>query len=422
MRKIYKLSAALLLCAFLCSCFSKASAPESVSAALESASAAPASGETPIELRLVTSEDGVYGLPGAASESGYYNILWNDDGSSNLVYTDFDTARTIYLSGEVSAYPQTEQDPSWFKDGVSYLFVVEDKLYAVYPGALFNATSEARPACIYRMNLDGGNREVLIEFGSGQQLTQSISSDGKSLYAAIQTATPYGQTTNELISVELETGRMETLCALPQGEALVGAFSDKLITKNYISGNDESIRLSTICLNGLERQEIFSLPFNTTSGAFHGDSYYYIDHENSALMRANFATGENTVVCGNIPAGPQNMIYISGIWGNHFVYRLTRFEDEIEKQKLYGIDLATKEIHENGFTYSYQGMDHSVNIIACAQDKYLYVQNCADQSKTIYSEDGTAVQVTDSKFVYALEDVADFWANADNQTLIEDLT
>lgn len=415
MRKICKLSAALLLCAFLCSCFSKASAPESVSVP-------PESNEKPVELHLVTSEDGVYGLPGAVSESGYYNILWNDDGSSNLVYTDFDTVRTIYLSGEVSAYPQTEQDPSWFKDGVSYLFVVEDKLYAVYPGALFNATSEARPACIYRMDLDGGNREVLIEFGSGQQLTQSISSDGEYLYTTIQTATSYGQTTNELIAVDLGTGRMEKLCTLPQGEALVGAFSDKLITKNYISGNDETIRLSTISLSSLELKEIFSLPFNTTSGAFYEDSYYYIDHQNSTLMRADFATAENTVVCENIPAGARNMIYVSGVWGNHFVYRLTRFENEIEKQRLYGINLATKEIHENGFTYSYQGMDHSVNIIACAQDKYLYVQNCADQTKTIYSEDGTAVQVTDSKFVYALEDVADFWANADNQTLIEDLT
>lgn len=416
MKRLFKLAIAFLLCSILCSCNNEAPMSESVPANSEG-------DNNTVNLHLVTDEDGLYGLPGATAESGYYNIIWNDDGSSNLVFTDFDSSKTVYLSSEVSAYPKTEQDPSWFKDGVNSLFIVEDKLYAVYPGALFNSTSEAKPACIYQMDPDGSNRKILLEFRSGQQLTQSIVTDGDSIYTTIQTATFSGQTTNELVSIDLKSGNMEVLSSLPQGEALVGAFSDTLITKNFLSGNDETTRLSTISLKSLELKEVFSLPFNTTSGTFYGDSYYYIDHQKSTLERANFATGENVTLCENIPSDSKNMVYVSGVWDDYFVYRLTRFENGIEKQTLYGISLLSKEVHENSFTYASQdGIDHSVNIIACAQGKYLYVCDRIDQPKTIYSADGTALQVTDTKFLYALESVPDFWANIDNSVLVEDLT
>lgn len=385
----------------------------------------PETNDTHTELKLVTSTEGMFGLVGSVSPNGYYDIRFNEDGSSNIVYTDFDTAQTVYLSSDVVASHTSEEDPSWFQYGISYLFVINDKLYAVYPGALFAPpdSADAKKACVYEMRLDGSERRVLTEFEASKRMMHSVATDGDSFYTVIEAVTPLGQNVNELTKVDLETGEQEVLCAMPIGEFVVGAFKDQLVLENVIDSETNPMNLSVFSLAALEQKQLVSVSNETTSGVAYRDSFYYIDHTDQSFVRADLNTGESAVVQESIPVGSKQTTFVSGIWENYFVYRVTTMEGETEKQQLYGIDLNSGSIYKNSLTYSYQGsIDHSVNIVAAAKNQYLFVRDRTDETKTFYAADGTAYQALDTRFIYGLENVQTFWSDVDQKKIVADLT
>lgn len=85
------------------------------------------SSDPPKILHLVSNVDGMLGKPGIASDTGYYDVSINADGSSNITYTDFETCNKIYLTSDLGAKQNTDADSSWVSGGENRISILQSR-------------------------------------------------------------------------------------------------------------------------------------------------------------------------------------------------------------------------------------------------------------------------------------------------------
>lgn len=85
------------------------------------------SSDPPKILHLVSNVDGMLGKPGIASDTGYYDVSINADGSSNITYTDFETCNKIYLTSDLGAKQNTDADSSWVSGGGNRISILQSR-------------------------------------------------------------------------------------------------------------------------------------------------------------------------------------------------------------------------------------------------------------------------------------------------------
>lgn len=98
---------------------------------------------------------------------------------SNIMYVDYKTRKKIYLSSSVNGDYWSETDTSYFPNGsIIGFFVDSDDLYAV----VIEDRGDEQYWVLYRMDLDGQNREELYSAGGDAGIESGIGTDGKYLY------------------------------------------------------------------------------------------------------------------------------------------------------------------------------------------------------------------------------------------------
>ena len=111
---------------------------------------------------------------GSGSDEGFYELIARQDGSANLRYIDYASAREIYLCAAPNCTHDNESCPSWLADPACTPLVVGDRLLLFYP---YPSATAGRPMQILKAGLDGSDRQTLIEFDASESCRSLVSAN-----------------------------------------------------------------------------------------------------------------------------------------------------------------------------------------------------------------------------------------------------
>ena len=89
--------------------------------------------------RMATSPD--FTCYGSGNAEGFYSVVANDDGSKNILYTDYASASQVYLCNQPNCEHDSEKCTAWvapFEGSVTPV-ATENNLFLLYSGTTQNA-------------------------------------------------------------------------------------------------------------------------------------------------------------------------------------------------------------------------------------------------------------------------------------------
>lgn len=202
------------------------------------------------------------------TENGYYYMTEEADelkeGSygHHLFYVDFKTKQEVHLCNDSSCQHDTETCTAVLPmdefESDSSLFIYQNKLYILSRPYDDDGSSsvvvvgdksqfETQPAVLYRMDLDGSNREIVYRFDADLTVEDSILADDKGLYVvtkklASQQEGEVNFTTSserEIIRIDTDTWESQTVVDMDFGDndtkwEIIGSYGKQLIVKGVI--------------------------------------------------------------------------------------------------------------------------------------------------------------------------------------------
>lgn len=212
---------------------------------------------------------------GSGDEKGFYQIIANDDSSSNIMYVDYSTCKQSYLCQNESCQHNTLACTSYIEPSPSlsiYPALAGDKLLMLY--------TTANACRVEAMGLDGSNRQVLVDFAdtfdrievgmltNGESVIISCTSSANGLHYA-------------LVMVDLDTGEWSRVYIVEKSAEevnkggsiamfMMGATDDGIVVKTIdvaaapLFDESESMENIQKTLNELEQHQVYLIPFNGT--------------------------------------------------------------------------------------------------------------------------------------------------------------
>ena len=152
---------------------------------------------------------------GSGSDEGFYELIARQDGSANLRYIDYASAREIYLCAAPNCTHDNESCPSWLADPACTPLVVGDRLLLFYP---YPSATAGRPMQILKAGLDGSDRQTLIEFDASESCRSLVSANDHLLVMLVTRTDDTGADVEQgLVSVNLDTGERSSFYTVPEG-------------------------------------------------------------------------------------------------------------------------------------------------------------------------------------------------------------
>lgn len=371
--------------------------------------------DSDIKLKMLTTFDGPFASSGVGFKSGYYSLKFNDDGSANIMYTDISSRKTIYLSSQLTSSHDDSSDTSWIKDGATFLFVDDSSLYFSQNFAGNNANCNDK---IWRLDLNGGNRDLLIELNSNQRLTHSVATDGTFFYTTIETVSQDASSTYALYRIAISNGQIKKILDLSSNEILIGSYNDCLIFKSAPSSMDTTYSLFLVSLRDYEKSVVLTWEPGTHYGSIYNNHYYYIDYkpgEKSAhLYSLNLDTLNILPVSLNIPIEKDfSATIFSGIYDNHFLYYVgtENSNNNFDMEYVgYGISLTDGTVKKVSLSCAFQGKTY-VKILWEFENFFLVRNGENIETKVLEAPDGSSYSATISSPLWSLIEKKDFWNN-----------
>ena len=113
----------------------------------------------------------IIGSP-AKTEHGYYEISrWNNPDYANIIYTDYASQQTVFLCNVPGCAHNTPDCTSYVAEGQNVTLFTdysEKHLYMIFPGMEATEWSEAAPATLTEMNMDGSGRRIVCTLPAGE--------------------------------------------------------------------------------------------------------------------------------------------------------------------------------------------------------------------------------------------------------------
>ena len=227
---------ALLFCALLAACAALLCACSSQGANSVPQSGAEPGGQTaqasaaPARAQALSDHYWIAASPevitrGSANSAGFYQIIMQEDGLSNLLFTDHAAEKQVYLCSTPSCEHSDASCSSFIDSAGYYVFPValEDKLLVVY--SYIALPDEApKPSKVEIMDLNGTNRRTLCELENGITLRDGAAASEKSLILCGNRVQENGQGQVQvqpcLFEIDAETGACSELyrTAAAEGE------------------------------------------------------------------------------------------------------------------------------------------------------------------------------------------------------------
>lgn len=259
--------------------------------------------------RLVSSPDGMIYTGGAMSDDGFYELVFTKDvisGAQNIVYTDFASKHRIYLSSDINSDHQNENDTSYIPTAIGGAAILTDNeyIYVLKKGSLLlqDVCGTDAKACIYRTDLDGGNRIALeIPFDETINGTSGIFSDGESLLLLIDSVDKNSKTYQKLVRADFSMRNITTLIDFSNTEFasqsvfLVGSFGNKLILSTLKFDDNGELTKELYAIDPLEGtiEQLIRFSDSERYAFFQHNNIYYIEMSENALYRFDPSKGES---------------------------------------------------------------------------------------------------------------------------------
>lgn len=432
-KKIISVIMLVIMLMMLASCGKNENTPQ------EDETPGPEPGET-ISLKVVFNEAGKTFLNyGGGNGHGFYDIvprIWNlgeqistGEFDNNIVYTDYETMTRVYLCNDPACKHDSENCTSYIKSSSSAIvFPVEDKLVCLRLGKADGIASKEEDLCaVLVMDLDGSNRKTLCTFASTEFFAQPfiVLSDGKCIIFQLVSLNEKNQTVKNIVSLDLGTGKRNTVVDVSTTYFLVSAYGDCMLfydvetADNFVYSLSEKTLVKSISgVSGLYKDNIsVDLRYDVDVSNYHN------------IMNAK----EITVIISNMQSCEVKKLGSFTLEDDHAAVALTDlFDDHLCISYItnisttadytnYNLDLTKGEIIKNTLLIEKNGVYRPTAIIADAGDSYLVYYDTIHAVQTFYDRQGVVHTVDNNAYPqYALINKDDYYSNVPNYEVIND--
>lgn len=417
--------------------------PESANSGDNSEQNSPAPSEESEGIRLLTS----------GNQQGYYMVESSAQGShSNLMYIDYSTQQKIFLCAKPNCSHNDNTCTSFLEEyGVSStsnssysVFCTDDCLYLFYGSSGMSMFFSGAAPTIYRIDLNGENRQVIYEADSGAEINLQYGcyADGNYIYFLMKKTglsdpdkngvIEMSSGTNSFVRLNLKSGKTEDVMNL-QNRNLLTAYETNLILSETDPMPDNITDIDKID-QYLQNQEVRILLFEPDSkketllytATAKDELWNCVLNDDRLLFVSDNTIQSLDLRTGNaesITEKRTDSVSIQGIYD-----RLLYFEERNNQNiaTIYGINLNTKEISHISLMTNEPGAE-PVIVIAEAGNDYLVNHRC-DRTRNqldsvIIDENGVEHKFPDytvNKQYYALIAKSDYQnSNAEYREITE---
>lgn len=397
----------LLFGFLLCAC---SAAPES--AASESAPAA-----EEISLKVVT--PWLSTGDKAPGKDGFYQLVRNPQQGSNMIYTDYSTKTTVYLCNRPDCQHNDETCPSWFSfpGGGIFLDAKGEHLFCAIRGD----SEQEQAETIWKMDLNGENRQALYTCAPNESLTDMAISDGTSLYFAAGVTDPETWTLNKTLKqLDIQSGKTEDLMTYQDTAWLFGAFEDELLVQIF---DGASFRYDAYSLKTKTSRTLLTYDENARSMPS-GDSIYVVKpltDSTAEVLKFNIKTGETSSLCKDIPYFVDTTTVGDIVDGRMIIHASDTRENDPEKIKVYyyAVNCETGEMTDLPLTYEIGETTDFVNVVAETGDFFVVTSGTETVKSIANGTDGTPYELEGTIFIYSLISKSDYWNGQPNYIKID---
>ena len=329
----------------------------------------------------------------ACTDQGMYWVE-SEDGRSMIHYWDLATGQATYLCASPNCQ-HTDDSCTAFATSTGFapsIGVDEEHLYLFFID--YNDGQNEYPARIEVGNLDGGDRHTLYTFGSGQTMGAGVVSDGARLYLTRSTVSPEGAYSNELISLDVNTGELTTLYSADEGYLFVlGTDGDELWIKEITTDGIHKVSTYAPATGAWTPRTEYEQ--EQMVGYASGPWWFQLEPDGEQVtLTATDGTQEiHLPDCFPSVQGTAG-IYVEGYYHDTlFVDSVTGVEEDSSLQvKMFAINCQTGQVVEFPFTDAVTGRPLQVVGAAGPEEDILILENNAYNGTTQTSWERTFYQ------------------------------
>lgn len=342
---------------------------------------------------------------GSGNENGFYQVIANENGYANLMYTDYAAASRVYVCSAPNCEHNTDSCTSYIENTGFSVFpaIYNETLLLVY-SSYDHWSSNAAPSRIECMELDGENRRTLYTFDSSITLNDGAIVGNDEIVVSGYKIDDSGDAVRSIPfigAVSLGFGKFREIYALPdsgeqvQQNLFLRGVSDtgfilKTISSKTSAGASESwSRIFELSFDEKTERELLTYTGSSCFEEHNGKELVYLRFEpNSvALCRRNSQAEREKVVVDNVCALPcvresdlpfdQNNFYIAGFLENYVLLNHL-YDDRYDaagnislSYTQYAINLDTGEAEEITLSNDVMATQKPINIVAKYGDSLL---------------------------------------------------
>ena len=380
----------------------------------------------------------------ATTNDGYYYLtdysrLNNGKLAKHLMYIDFKTKQEIHLCNNSACTHKTEDCTSVFnKDEFQFdskVFIWNNKIYVISKstdtsgqvakgvlGKTSKGNVESNKAVLYKLNLDGTNREKVYTFDDNATIEDFVIGSGNGIYLIskkVETKYTGGNaysTSNErkLIYLDLNTKKESTILSMNRNDNIdwkvIGSTKRNLILHGIDLGgqvtDEEKHNNNDLYKNSSDVFALLDIDNDTLKEVYRVKSpsrtytvdeknlYYNIDG-NSKILKIDLKTGKE-----------ETLANLSSVWVDQVIdNKLLCITNSGKNPISYFIDVDTGKMTESKLVNKSTGF--SIEIISTSQKEVLAIYD----SDVTFNSDGSWTTHSNKYGVISKED---FYSGKDN--------
>lgn len=428
MKKMFSLCLLLVLTCSLFGCSSAESTATTSTGSDGSAAAAQESGA----LSLVTDPYGGLFRNGAATETGYYEIMSTQPDYINVLYTDYQTLTRTYLCSSPECLHYDDTCTSWLPTmGQTYLFAsqAQNKIYLVSCGVASDGTASDTAAVtgqIFEFDPSGANRRVLYQLQSNEQFSGTAAANNTKLYTGVQVIHHDTATMAfEIREIDLKTGETRTIYTTENtGERILGAYGDYVVLEVLGESSRSYVSLNVMSGETSAAQYSYDYTQEVRTEWVDGNFVYSLRPDelpNYSLYRVDLTSAAEQKIAESIVIYDVDSTRISGVFDNYVEIETSdnRNPDDIKPIK-YLVDSASGTCSVSNLKYESLGTTRDIYILAQAGDRFLVRNSVKEYPITITDQSGVPTTLQTAFPQYALIAKSDYWNNVANYQAISD--
>lgn len=378
--------------------------------------------------------------------NGFYTI--NDEGD-HIMYYDYQTQKEIYLCNKPNCKHEDHTCTSYLDNGeLNEIFCYDNHLYLVNAQAAGNIVvmnfdgaeiedSEGTPTTVYRMNLDGTDKQKLFTVPSGTQMSMPYMIQGHTMYAFLETyekkkinehSVKEAVSAAKLIAIDLDQGSY-TEIADGMNQSFLGVYQNKLLIQEIVYAQDpqqfdddtlgyidnlyqSKIKIRLFDCDSKKTEIIYEDSYKNAEQMYCDDNGIYILGQHSKKLEYFDIAAKQKTTFLSLPEADMELSSII----DHKLLAYSYKDEDAHIKSAYVIDLKTKEIKD----FHLVDKNHHLVDILAVNDEYYFVQ-----TERIYGEEYTTWAGTKQQDIidvhYGIIKKADYWSSKPNYRKMENV-